>query len=97
MATSVEGRGETGGWDRRLRGRRWPWQKMLSAGARSRSKESLLLCVIEVFGEELGVGWRVIVKENSWEGEDRGDGCWFGFWFNELVSWGVVASAMNQL
>lgn len=75
---SAEGRGEMGGWERKWRGRRWPWKKMSSAGARSRAKEEeFLLRLIKVFGEELGEGWRVIVKENSWEGEERGDGCWF--------------------
>lgn len=35
----VEERGETGRWERRWRGSKWPWKNMSSAGDKSRAIE----------------------------------------------------------
>ena len=67
----VEKRGEEEKWDKRCRGSKWPWKKISSAGDRSTSREGgvLDLSWIVVLEE-----WREIVKENSWEGEEDGEG-----------------------
>lgn len=62
----AEERGDTGRWERRWRGSKWPWKKMSSAGDRSIASEVgflVLLGVLVVLGpvEEC----REIVKENS--------------------------------
>lgn len=71
----VEERGETGRWESRWSGRRWPWKKISSAGDKSTANDA---------GEDLVVlpagrgfvddGLRDMVKENSWDGEDAAEG-----------------------
>lgn len=65
-ASEVEERGEMEVWERRWRGRRWPWKKISSAGDKSKSKEGV--------GLHLFDGWREIVNENSWDGEEEDEG-----------------------
>lgn len=70
MEELVEKRGEDGKWDRSWRGSKWPWKKMSSAGDKSSAREGGggFVAVVEE--------WREIVKENSWEGEEDGEGEW---------------------
>lgn len=66
----VEERGEIEVWERRWRGRRCPWKKISSAGDKSISKEE----EEEVVDLHLFDGWREIVKENSWDGDEEDEG-----------------------
>ena len=68
----VEKRGEEEKWDKRCRGSKWPWKKMSSAGDRSTAREGGVLDLSWIV--VLEVEWREIVKENSWEGEEDGEG-----------------------
>lgn len=71
----VEERGETGRWERRWRGSKWPWKKISSAGDKSMAaakgggEDLVLLSGILAAG-----GWREMVKENSCEGDEEAEG-----------------------
>lgn len=73
----MEERGETGRLERRWRGSKWPWKKISSAGDKSMAAanggggEDLVLLSGSFAAVE---GWREMVKENSWEGDDEAEG-----------------------
>lgn len=54
------------------RGSNWPWKKISSAGDKSRAKGGGDLVLLSAAaGVVLDGGWREMVKENSWDGEDE--------------------------
>lgn len=70
----VEERGETGRWERRWRGRRWPWKNISSAGDKSTAAIEGRDLAFSGFVEDCGGWWREIVKENSCAGEEEAEG-----------------------
>lgn len=72
----MEERGETGRWDSRWRGSKWPWKNISSAGDKSSANEAgddfdlsagmlVVLLALEVVLVAADDGWREMVKENS--------------------------------